>query len=86
MAGAHFRRQHPLGKYVADFVCLEALLVIEVDGGQHAEGDSDMRRAEWLEALGFEVLRFWNNDVLLNTAGVCETILAALQKRLPAKR
>jgi BirA family biotin operon repressor/biotin-[acetyl-CoA-carboxylase] ligase len=86
MAGAHFRRQHPIGKYVADFVCVEALLVIEVDGGQHAESDSDVRRTEWLKGQGFEVLRFWNQDVLRETQAVCEMIFTALQKRLPAKR
>ena len=86
MAGAHFRRQHPIGSYVADFVCLEALLVIEVDGSQHSESDSDARRTEWLKAQGFEILRFWNQDVLRDTPKVCEMIFAALQKRMPDER
>jgi BirA family biotin operon repressor/biotin-[acetyl-CoA-carboxylase] ligase len=53
MGGAHFRRQHPLGKYVLDFVCLEASLVIEVDGSQHAESDADELRTAWLRRQGF---------------------------------
>ncbi|MBI5436216.1 MAG: endonuclease domain-containing protein [Nitrosomonadales bacterium] len=69
--GHKFRRQHPIGKYILDFVCLEALLALEVDGGQHAEhADSDANRTRWLEAKGFRVLRFWNNEVLDNIEGV----------------
>ena len=86
MGGAHFRRQHSLGTYLADFVCLEALLVIEVDGGQHAENDTDDRRTTWLNAQGFEVLRFWNQDVLRETDRVCEIVWATLQKRLSSER
>src|SRR5919197_4891358 len=63
--GRKFRRQHPVGCYVLDFVCLEARLVIEVDGGQHGERvKDDGLRTEWLEARGFRVLRFWNHEVL----------------------
>jgi very-short-patch-repair endonuclease len=77
--GFRFRRQVPIGRYVADFACLSARLVVEVDGGQHAERlDYDGERTEWLEARGFRVLRFWNNDVLGNTEGVIEQILAEL--------
>ncbi len=66
-----FRRQHPLGNYIVDFVCLEALLVLEVDGGQHADhSDSDAIRTQWLETKGFRVMRFWNNEVLENIEGV----------------
>jgi len=77
--GCRFRRQVPLGPYIADFVCYEARLTIEVDGGQHAEGaDSDHRRTAWLESQGFRVLRFWNADVLSNLDGVVDAIRAAL--------
>ena len=69
-AGYKFRRQHPIGNYILDFVCLDALLVLEVDGGQHAEhADSDANRTRWIEAKGFRVLRFWNNEVLNNIEG-----------------
>ncbi len=75
--GFRFRRQHPLGPYVVDFFCPEAKLIIEVDGGQHAD-ESDMR-TRWLEARDYRVIRFWNNDVLANTEGVLLTILNALR-------
>jgi len=76
--GAHFRRQHPIGPYVVDFVCLEANLVIEVDGGQHIDSSRDDRRDSALTAAGFTVLRFWNNDVLQNLEGVCQRIAQAI--------
>ena len=66
-AGHKFKRQVPLGRYVVDFACLNRSLVIEVDGGQHADSARDRQRDAWLRARGFEVLRFWNNDVLKNT-------------------
>jgi len=73
--GLRFRRQHPLGRYIVDFVCLEKRLVLELDGGQHAiEKDRDNQRDHWLTAEGYQVLRFWNNDVLANLEGVMETI------------
>lgn len=69
--GYKFRRQHPLGNYIVDFVCLEVGLVLEVDGGQHAESaDNDAIRTQWLEAKGLHVMRFWNNEVLNNIEGV----------------
>jgi very-short-patch-repair endonuclease len=76
-----FRRQHPLGNYVVDFICLEAKLIVEVDGGQHnLNGDikKDIVRTKWLEQKGFKVLRFWNNDVLGNILSVKEAIWTAL--------
>jgi very-short-patch-repair endonuclease len=70
-----FRRQHPYGKYILDFVCLEANLVIEVDGGQHQENTMyDQDRSRWLERQGFKVLRFWNNEVLDNLDAVAQVI------------
>jgi len=81
-----FRRQAPLGPYVADFVCFEGRLVIEVDGGQHvAEAKKDAARTVWLETQGYRVLRFWNSDVLGNTDGVIEAIRSALQAMPPPR-
>jgi ATP-dependent helicase HrpA/adenine-specific DNA-methyltransferase len=77
MEGIRFRRQQPIGPYIVDFFCAEARLIVEVDGGQHAE-DSDTR-TRWLEARGYRVIRFWNNDVLSNTEGVLTMILRALR-------
>jgi very-short-patch-repair endonuclease len=66
---------------VLDFACLRARLVIEVDGGQHATAvDADRERTAWLESRGFRVMRFWNNEVLENTARVLEAIRASLPK------
>jgi very-short-patch-repair endonuclease len=81
--GSRFRRQHPMGPYVADFACLERRLVVEIDGGQHDEGKSDARRNEWFRAQGFSTLRFWNNDVLSRTEDVLEEILKALGSTCP---
>jgi very-short-patch-repair endonuclease len=78
LRGFKFRRQHRLGPFIADFVCIEHRLVIEADGGQHVESAGDARRTAWLEARGWRVLRFWNNDILANTEGVQEAILRAL--------
>ncbi len=73
--GFRFRRQHPLGPYVADFFCAEARLIVEVDGGQHARAlERDDARSRWLAARGYRVLRFWNNEVLGNTDGVIDVI------------
>ena len=83
---AKFRRQVPIGPYVADFVCIAARLVVEVDGGQHSERAAyDTARTRFLEARGYRVMRFWNNDVMENIDGVMEVIAAALtQNRSPA--
>jgi len=78
--GFRFRRQVPIPPYVADFACLKAHLVIEVDGSQHAQAlEQDLRRTKWLESRGFRVLRFWDNDVLLETEAVMESIYASLK-------
>jgi very-short-patch-repair endonuclease len=75
---AHFRRQVRLGKYIADFASHRLHLVIEIDGGQHAEQfERDAKRTEFLESEGYRVLRFWNNDVLSNIDGVLEMIQSA---------
>ena len=73
----HFRRQVRIGRYIADFVCHSARLVVEVDGGQHAvRTAADQERSKVLEANGYRVLRFWNNEVLKNIDGVLEEISA----------
>jgi len=81
--GERFRRQRSIGNYIVDFVCLEKGVVIEVDGGQHAEGaDRDARRDEWLRAQGFVVLRFWNHEVLTQIEDVKEAVWRALNEAL----
>ena len=81
MAGAKFRRQHPVGRYIVDFVCLEHRLAIEVDGGQHIlQAEHDEKRTAFLASQGFRVLRFWNHDVLLRTDEVLEAIYRALME------
>jgi very-short-patch-repair endonuclease len=78
--GHKFRRQQPLGPYIVDFVCLEKRVVVEVDGGQHAQDASlDAKRDRWLRDEGFVVLRFWNNDVLKNIDSVKEEVYKTLQ-------
>jgi very-short-patch-repair endonuclease len=77
--GLKFKRQVPIDKYIADFFCAEARLIVELDGGQHAIRDETNRTAI-LEAMGYLVLRFWNNDVLQNTDGVLEEILNAINR------
>ena len=72
--GLRFRRQFPLGVYIVDFVCFEVRLIVEVDGGQHAESKHDETRDIWLKSQGFQVLRFWNNEVLQNMEGVMQVI------------
>jgi len=76
-----FRRQQPIGPYIVDFASFERKLIVEIDGGQHNEKEArekDEERTAWLEQRGYRVLRFWNNDVLMNTAGVLERIRKAL--------
>src|SRR4051794_25799594 len=76
--GWRFRRQHPIDPYIADFACVEAMLIVEADGGQHAESDHDLVRDAFLREAGWRVLRFWNTDVLQNMEGVFDTIAAEL--------
>jgi len=80
LVGYKFRRQRPIGPFIVDFVCIEHKLVIEADGGQHADNEADESRTAWLQGRGWRVLRFWNNEILANTRGVIETIVAALRK------
>ena len=85
LLGMKFRRQHPIGKYFADFACIECGLVVELDGGQHAAQVAyDTQRTAFIQQAGFEVMRFWNNDVLLQTDAVLEQIMGKLQALTPA--
>jgi very-short-patch-repair endonuclease len=79
LAGFKFVRQTSIEPYIADFVCRERRLVVEVDGGQHFDNPSDRRRDKQLGTEGYRVLRFWNNDVLTNLDGVLTTILTTLE-------
>ncbi|HLA26492.1 MAG TPA: endonuclease domain-containing protein [Syntrophales bacterium] len=75
MEGLKFRRQQPIDNYIVDFVCFDNRIIIEVDGGQHAdENNKDRERDSYLQQFGFRVLRFWNNEVLQNTSEVLEII------------
>jgi very-short-patch-repair endonuclease len=83
--GMHFRRQAPIGSYIADFVWHEGKLVVEIDGGQHAEKQSsyDERRTAWLSSQGYRVIRFWNNEVLKASRSVGDAIYAAASDKYP---
>jgi very-short-patch-repair endonuclease len=80
--GIHFRRQAPIGVYIADFAWYAGKLVVEIDGGQHAQVQQayDARRTSWLKSQGYRILRFWNNDVLKSPHSVGEVILAAARE------
>ncbi len=81
LAGHKFRRQHPIGPYVADFYCEAKRLIVEVDGGQHTTNkQADAERTEWLKTRSYRVIRFWNSDVLTNLEGVQTVILSALEQ------
>ena len=80
-AGYKFRRQEPIGRYIADFVCLRIRLVVELDGSQHQQAvDHDQVRDEWLKTQGFRVLRFWNSDWTQDADAVLEVIWRALEE------
>lgn len=77
--GVKFRRQAVIGKYIVDFASFDVRLVVEIDGGQHAENPDDFERDKGLREQGFEILRFWNNDVLRNREGVLQRIVDYLK-------
>ena len=85
LEGAKFRRQQPIGPFIADFVCQDARLIVEADGGQHSTGDDDARRTAFLKGRGYRVLRFWNHDILENLDGVAASIVAELETPHPAR-
>jgi very-short-patch-repair endonuclease len=79
LEGFRFRRQVPIGPFIVDFLCPKARLVVELDGGQHADrADYDRRRTRWLESKGYRVLRYWNHDVLLHP----DVVLADIHRHL----
>jgi very-short-patch-repair endonuclease len=79
LAGCKFVRQEPIGPYFVDFSCRERHLVVEIDGGQHADGAADAKRDATLRDLGYRTLRVWNNDVLANIEGVLQMLRAELE-------
>jgi very-short-patch-repair endonuclease len=89
LEGLKFRRQHPVGNFIVDFICLDKRLVIELDGGQHAEHAEpdtekyDRQRDAWLEKEGYKVLLFWDNEVLLNSKGVLAEIRESCKENPP---
>jgi very-short-patch-repair endonuclease len=86
LQGCRFRRQHPIGVYIADFACIDKKLVVELDGGQHQEQmDYDERRTLFLQTQGWRVLRFWNNEVLSNLDGVLSNIAEVLTSAPPSQ-
>ena len=82
-AGMKFKRQALIGRYIVDVASFQMRLVVEVDGGQHAQSEDDFRRTRWLEHEGFRILRFWNNDVLSNTECVLDAIMVACTNPSP---
>jgi very-short-patch-repair endonuclease len=87
VSGIKFRRQHPYGNYILDFVSLVIKLVIEIDGGQHGkQAEYDAIRTSELQAAGFQVLRFWNNEVLQDIEAVKDKIWIVVQERLLQKQ
>ena len=85
LLGCKFRRQVPIGKYIVDFLCEDPPIIIELDGGQHMEQKRyDQTRTNWLQANGFLVLRFWNNDIAENLEGVLESLFSTIEKSRPA--
>jgi len=80
LGGFKFRQQETIGPFVADFACVECRLVVEADGSQHCDG-RDIARTQYLQGLGWQVLRFWNDDILVRTDAVLEVVLAACIER-----
>jgi very-short-patch-repair endonuclease len=79
LKGLHFRRQHAIGKYIIDFICVKRKLAIELDGTQHLEqSDYDIQRTAYLESQGYKVIRFWNDQIMNDIEGVIRSIEAAL--------
>ncbi len=86
ITGYKFRRQVPIGRYIADFVCHEARLIVEIDGGQHDRSSPpEAERSEFLQTEGYRILRFWNNEVLANLDGVHKAIADELAASPPPK-
>jgi primosomal protein N' (replication factor Y) len=84
LQGWRFRRQHPIPPYVVDFACVAAKLVVEADGGQHDPNGSDRRRDALIQSRGWQILHFWNDEILQYPESVIERIVAALAPSLPS--
>jgi very-short-patch-repair endonuclease len=82
-AAMKFKRQALSSRYIVDFVSFRRRLLVEVDGGQHADSEADLPQTRWLEVQGFRILRFWNNEVLGNTGGVLDAIMVAATNPSP---
>ena len=82
--GCKFRRQQVIGPYIADFLCMEPKLIIEIDGGQHLNNQNDVVRSQYLNQLGYNVLRFWNHEVLQETPAVLEKIRISINELIPS--
>ena len=81
MGAYKFRRQHPIGSYIVDFICLEKKLIVELDGGQHTEQvEDDEIRSSWLRERGYRVLRYWNHEILKMPDVVMANILNEIEK------
>ncbi len=78
-----FRRQVPVGLFIADFMCFAARLIVEADGGQHGESAYDARRTAWLEGKGFRVIRFWNHEILTQRRDIMDRLYTALTDPSP---
>lgn len=83
LGGLRFKRQVPLDGYILDFVCFEARLIVELDGGQHSGSAADLARDEHFRAVGFHTLRFWNHEVMENLEGVYERLRILLETISP---
>jgi very-short-patch-repair endonuclease len=83
LEGLSFRRQTLIGRFIVDFVCHDRQVIVEVDGGQHAESAKDVERDRWLASKGYRVLRFWNSDVLKNQTAVLQPIVDAIRENTP---
>src|SRR5574337_360263 len=84
LTGAKFRRQHPIGPFIADFCCPERRLIVELDDGQHAaQVEADQKRTTFLVGQGYQVLRFWDNEVMAETDAVMQQIARALTNPHP---
>jgi very-short-patch-repair endonuclease len=81
--GYRFRRQYPIGPFIADFACTKERVIMEADGGQHSDSKTDSRRTAWLESQGWRVVRFRNNEILKNPEGVIDAILRELRRDAP---
>ncbi len=87
LSGFKLRRQHPIVPFVVDFVCLDRRLIIELDGGQHAEDvEEDQKGSVFLESQGYRILRFWNTEVFEKMEGVLQTVLTVLNEASPSPR